>query len=237
MKVIENKNILVIAAHPDDEILGCGGTLNRFSEEGFDIHILILGEGITARQDVRKPDEVREKIEQLSKQAEVSANIIGAKSVEISNFPDNRFDTIPLLDIVKKVEQKKKDIQPAIVFTHNSHDLNIDHRITSKAVLTACRPLYKESVEKILAFEILSSTEWQVQQSQTVFLPNYFVSLSDKHIETKISAFKSYISEIRAMPHPRSYEAIRTLSRWRGIYSGCKYAEAFEVIRCILPFS
>ncbi|ETR66743.1 MAG: LmbE family protein [Candidatus Magnetoglobus multicellularis str. Araruama] len=156
------------------------------------------------------------------------------KSFEILGFPDNRFDTIPLLDIIKAVEIKKQEIKPEIVFTHHAHDLNIDHRKTFQAVLTACRPMQDETVREIYSFEVPSSTEWQVQTSVNVFLPTLYITIAESHLKAKIDAMEIYTSEVRDSTHPRSENALKLLAEWRGLSIGTRFAECFEMVRRIL---
>lgn len=221
------KNILVVAAHPDDEVLGCGGTMTRLIEEGFDVYIAILGEGVTSRDE--KPDRTKriKAITQLRQDSHKADTVIGAKKVFFHNFPDNRFDTVPLLDITKHVERIKKEIAPSIVYTHHRRDLNIDHRVVYYAVLTACRPMKSETVKEIYSFEVPSSTEWNFPNT---FNPNLFIDITGT-IERKIKAMNIYKSEIKPYPHPRSEEAVRSIARRWGSLVGVNYAEAFEVIR------
>lgn len=225
--------ILIIASHPDDEILGCGSTIHKLSKDNHDIHLLILGEGITSRQNNRNPNQVKKSLYNLKNEVKKSSKIVGIKSIELNNFPDNRFDSIPLLDIVKVIEKKKNAIKPSIIFTHHENDLNIDHRITFQAVMAACRPLDIETVKEIYSFEVLSSTEWQYQNQNNIFTPQYYVPISKIDLNAKIKAMQVYTSEKRKYPHPRSPEAIEILARWRGINIGVEFAEAFEVIRRI----
>jgi len=221
--------ILVIAAHPDDEVLGCGGTMARLALEGNDIYTLILGEGITSRDAFRDRTKRENEIVGLRKQAEDANKILGVKKVYTYDFPDNRFDTVPLLDIIKTIEKIKEDIKPGIVFTHHYGDLNIDHQITFKAVMTAFRPIKDESVKEIYSFEIPSSTEWNVI-SLTYFIPDYFVNIN-KYLETKINALKEYETELRDFPHPRSLKAVELNAKQWGVKMGFEAAEAFKTIR------
>lgn len=223
------KVVLVIAAHPDDEILGCGATINRLVEEGADVYTLILGEGITSRDDIRDAKKRKNELEELRLQANCANELLGVKKVYLSDFPDNRFDTVAFLDIVKAVGKIKKQIQPRIVFTHFRGDLNIDHRITYKAVLTACRPIAGETVKEIYSFEVPSSTEWNYPLS---FSPNFFVDVS-KNIKKKQEALKIYENELREYPHPRSIESIENRAKYWGSTSGLGHAEAFEVVRVL----
>jgi LmbE family N-acetylglucosaminyl deacetylase len=223
------KKILVVAAHPDDEILGCGGTMAIHSIKGDEVYVLILGEGITSR-DVKRDRKKRDKeIEELRRDIEAANKIEGTKRTFLYDFPDNRFDSVPLLDIIKVIEKVKNEVVPDIVYTHHHGDLYIDHRLTFQAVMTACRPLKGESVKEIYSFEVPSSTEWSPDNSK-YFMPNYFVNIKDTFQE-KIKAMKAYTSEIRDFPHPRSARALEILACNRGISVGLEYAEAFEVIR------
>jgi LmbE family N-acetylglucosaminyl deacetylase len=230
---VSKKKILVIASHPDDEILGCGGTMRKLSEEGNHIYVLILGEGITSRQEIRDPEKVKKEIFKLHKEVSEASKIVGAKNYKVLNIPDNRFDSVDLLDIIKEIEKVKTEFKPDVIFTHHCSDLNVDHRITFNAVLTACRPLMNETVKEIYSFEVPSSTEWQYQNSENSFKPNYYVKLDKKHLTAKIKAMEVYSSEKRNMNHPRSPKSLESLAKWRGSNISQHYAECFEVIRII----
>jgi len=223
------KSILVISAHPDDEILGCGGTIARLVREGYDAYTLILGEGATSRDVERNVEKRKNEICDLKKQAKDANKILGVKDVFFFDLPDNRFDTVPLLDIVKKVEGIKNRIKPDIIFTHYKNDLNIDHQIVYKAVLTATRPLEGETVKKIFSFEIPSSTEWNYPLS---FSPDMFYDIVDT-IDLKMEALKAYIYELREYPHPRSLKGVQIINQFYGMRVGLKYAEAFKLVRSI----
>ena len=222
--------ILVIAAHPDDEVLGCGGTMARLALEGNNVYTLILGEGITARDKKRDLAKRENEIAELRKQVENANKILGVKKVYTYDFPDNRFDTVPLLDIIKTIEKIKEDIKPDVVFTHHYGDLNIDHQITFKAVMTAFRPIKDESVKEIYSFEIPSSTEWNAPFSLTYFMPDYFVDVS-RSLKVKINALKEYETELRDFPHPRSLKAVELNAKLWGVKMGFEAAEAFKTIR------
>ncbi|MFC1630140.1 PIG-L deacetylase family protein [Patescibacteria group bacterium] len=228
---MENKNkILIIAAHPDDEVLGCGGTIAKHSHNN-EVYVVILGEGISSRYAQRE-DVRKEELLSLQKQSKEAGRFLGAKENIFFNLPDNQFDSIPLLKIVKKIEEVIKKIRPAIVYTHHSGDLNIDHRITFQAVLTATRPIDNCSVKKIYSFEIPSSTEWSFQKINGPFLPNVFEDISETW-EKKVQAMQMYNTEIKKFPHPRSKEAIVVIAKRWGSTVGLKYAEAFELIRAV----
>lgn len=223
------KKILVVAAHPDDEVLGCGGTIARFTRQGYEVYTLILGEGITSRFIKREGGLGSKAIKDLKRYISNAAKLLKVKQTFTKELPDNRFDAWEFLDIVKIVEEIKAKVKPDILYTHHRADLNIDHRITFEAVLTACRPLPGETVKKIVSFEVPSSTEWNYPCS---FQPNVYMDISGT-LKTKIAAMKAYKSEIRKWPHPRSVEAITVLAKKRGVDSGLDAAEAFELVRLV----
>jgi LmbE family N-acetylglucosaminyl deacetylase len=222
---------LVIAAHPDDEVLGCGGTIAKLAKEGSEVHIAILGEGITSRFPEREQAS-REDIEQLHQHAREAGEMLGAKQVHLIGLPDNRFDTLPLLKVVKIVEELIDKIRPVQVYTHHPGDLNVDHGVVHRAVLTATRPVEGHPVRDLYAFEVPSSTEWAFHQLEPRFRPNVFINIADT-LDQKIKAMVHYEGEARAFPHPRSSEALRaTAQRW-GSVVGYEAAEAFELIRSL----
>lgn len=227
-----NKKVLVIAAHPDDEVLGCGGTIIKHVEDNDEVHSMILAEGITSRDVDRNPLLRGTELKTLHENSNIVARIMGVKDLEMYNFPDNRMDSVPLLDIVKKIETKIESFQPNIVYTHHSGDVNIDHTITHNAVVTACRSLPGQCVKRMLFFETLSSTEWQMQTSCKIFKPNWYVEIG-RTFEMKMKALSCYSSEMRAYPHPRSYEGVEILAKYRALAIGEKYAEAFFLGRNI----
>ena len=226
------RKVLVVAAHPDDEVIGCGGTISIFASEGCEVYTLILGEGITSRDASRDRHKREEDIRMLKKQAEDANKILGVKKIYTFDFPDNRFDTVPLLDIIKTIEIIKCDVKPDIVFTHHQGDLNMDHQITFRAVMTACKPIKDESVKEIYSFEIPSSTEWNAPFSLTYFMPDYFVNIN-KSLVAKINALKEYKTELRDFPHPRSLKAIDLNAKQWGVRVGVEAAEAFKIVRLI----
>jgi LmbE family N-acetylglucosaminyl deacetylase len=223
--------ILIVAAHPDDEVLGCGATAARLARAGHAVYISILGEGLTSR--AHKPDEAaRSKLEGLNTCARRAAESLGARQLFLHQLPDNRFDTVALLDVVKIVEDLIADLSPEVIYTHHGGDLNLDHQITHRAVLTATRPSGGNPVREVYAFEIASSTEWSFQRLESPFRPNVFVDISAT-LDTKLAAMALYESEVRRFPHPRSGEALAAAARRWGSVAGCNAAEAFELIRSI----
>jgi LmbE family N-acetylglucosaminyl deacetylase len=219
------KKVLVIAAHPDDELLGVGGTILKHTSLGDECFAVILGTGVLSREN--NPSE----IDSLRTQSKKAANILGYKKIHFEDFPDNSFDTVSLLEIVKKIEEYITKYKPDILYTHYGGDLNVDHQITYKAVITACRPCNKNCPEKILTFETLSSTEWQINPLD-VFVPNVFVNI-EQFVDTKKKAMSEYESELCVFPHSRSLDGIHALGKYRGIQSGMYFAEAFRLERKI----
>jgi LmbE family N-acetylglucosaminyl deacetylase len=224
-------NVLVIAAHPDDEILGCGGTAARLVTEGHEVHFAILGEGITGRHSNRA-DADASRLAALHQQAHAAAAKVGVKNLTLHNLPDNRLDTVPLLDVVKIVEDLVEKFRPETIYTHHGGDLNVDHGIIHRAVLTATRPTAGHPVHDISAFEVPSSTEWAFQRIEPSFRPNVFVEITQT-IDTKIAAMECYETERRKFPHPRSPEALRAIATRWGSVVGCAAAEAFELVRSV----
>lgn len=225
------KNVLVFAAHPDDELLGLGGTIRRLVNEGTIVRAVIMAEGLTSRVDKRSDIET-EKLKELQKDARRAAEIVGYKSIDFCGLPDNRMDGMELLDVIKIVSKFTDMYQPDAIFTHHHGDLNIDHRITCEAVLTSCRPVGEYSVKRIYGFETPSSSEWNYVYLEP-FRPNVFVDVSDT-FEAKIQGMACYRSESMTYPHPRSPEALRNLARTRGSNVGFQMAEGFELLReCI----
>ena len=224
-------NVLVVAAHPDDEVLGCGGTIAKLAAAGDDVHIAILGEGSTSRFE-RREEANPQLVEALGSFSRRAADLMGAREVQGFGLPDNRFDTIPLLEVVKLVEGLVDRLHPVTIFTHSGGDLNVDHTVVHRAVLTATRPLQGCPVRELLTFEVPSSTEWAFQQLTPMFRPNTFIEITQT-LETKIAAMESYESERRPFPHPRSPEALRAVAQRWGSVCGLAAVEAFELIRSI----
>ncbi len=225
--------VLVVAAHPDDEILGCGGTLARHAAAGEAVHVLILAEGATARDERRSAQAHANELAALRQAAADAAACIGARPPRFAGFPDNRMDSLDLLDIVKAVETVVAETAPAVVYTHHGGDLNQDHRLTHQAVLTACRPLPGAPVRAIHAFETLSSSEWGSPMPGAGFVPSRFVDIGAQ-LETKLRALECYAAEMRPFPHARSRDNVTALARHRGASAGLPAAEAFVVLREIV---
>ncbi|MDA9282315.1 PIG-L family deacetylase [Pseudomonadales bacterium] len=219
----------MIAAHADDEVLGCGGTIAKYKDQGATINVALLADGVSSRvaKDFSSSADLK-----IRNSAAKSANkILGVDRVIFGNFPDNRMDSVALLDVVKYVEDLISQFTPDVVFTHYSNCLNIDHRVVNQAVCTACRPQTGFSVTSLLFFEIPSSTEWQINSSGS-FSPNLFEDISS-HFDRKIKALEVYSMEMRDWPHPRSVDGVTHLAKWRGATVGVDTAEAFIVGRIL----
>ena len=220
--------VLVVAAHPDDEILGCGGTLAAHAAKGDMVHVLIVAEGATSRDDHRYPESREPDLAGLQAAASRAAAVIGAREPRMLGLPDNRLDSLPLLDIIKPIEAIVEAVAPEIVYTHHAGDLNVDHRIIHQAVVTACRPVPESPVSGIYAFETVSSTEWQT--AGEAFRPQRWVDI-EPFLGSKLRALEAYEAEMRPFPHARSREAVKALARTRGAAAGLNAAECFMVVR------
>lgn len=225
---------MVVVAHPDDELLGLGATMNRLINE-FNVksHVVILGDGITSRANQCDPKKWRLKLNIHHRNIKSAQKSIGYHNVNTYEFPDNRFDTVALLDIIKIIEKEKSTFNPDVIFTHHGGDVNVDHQRTFEAVITACRPMENENVKTIITFETPSGTEWRAPSDPRQFLPNLFFEVNEDNINAKIQGMESYEFEKRTYPHPRSPEALKIQAQRWGIAMGMKYAEAFQLIRSI----
>ncbi|CAN5563021.1 PIG-L family deacetylase [soil metagenome] len=234
LEFLKNKKIMVVVAHPDDELLGLGATMNKLIQEyGVKTHLVILGEGITSRSDQRNPDEWKKELEIHKKNIHLAKDSIGYHSASIHDFPDNRFDSVALLDIVKVIEKEKAAFSPDVIFTHHGGDLNIDHQRTFEAVVTAIRPMENEKVSTLICFETPSGTEWRASTDPRHFIPNLFFEISKKNIDAKIKGMEFYEFEKRKYPHPRSPEALTIQAQRWGVAVGKSYAEAFHLVRMV----
>jgi len=224
-------NVLVVAAHPDDELLGCGGTAARLAKEGHSVYMAILGEGITSR-GVKREEADPAALKDLKECSHRVADLLGVKELSLHGLPDNRFDSLPLLDIIRIVEGLVDRWRPEAIYTHHGGDLNVDHQVVSRAVLTATRPVEGHPVRELYMFEVASSTEWAFHQLSPVFKPNVFVDIEGM-LALKIEGMRLYESEAREFPHPRSGAALTAIAQRWGSVVGRKAAEAFEAVRLI----
>jgi LmbE family N-acetylglucosaminyl deacetylase len=222
--------VLIVVAHPDDETLGCGGTIARHVRNGDKVYVVSMTDGVGAR-GIKDSTEIKRRA-----QASINAsNILGLEWLECGTFPDNAMDTVRLLDVAKVIERAKTLTKPTIVYTHSSADLNIDHRIVSEATLTAFRPEPNEVWEEIRTFEVASATDYGHKSVTGEFVPNLYIDVTETW-ETKMAALNEYRMELRKSPHTRSFEGLENLARYRGNQVGLLYAEAFELIRRVCRF-
>lgn len=231
--------ILVVAAHPDDEVLGMGGTIKKLTKSGNDVKIVIMATGILSRRssnyqnsvkydiDDKTVKKMNEQIVKLRKDAVNASKIMGVKDIQFEEFPDNEMDTVSNLQITKKIEEILELYRPDVVYTHSQFDINVDHRALYFATITATRPKKNQSIKEVISFEVPSSTEWYFPSS---FSPNLFVDISQE-IQFKLKALKTYKNELQKFPHPRSLEALTAISKRWGSVSGFRNAEAFYLVR------
>jgi LmbE family N-acetylglucosaminyl deacetylase len=224
------RTILVLAAHPDDEVLGVGGTIAHHAAMRDTVHIVIAAQGVTARYEEPVGDAKKTEIDNLQTVARKAASILGATSVRFLGFPDNRCDSVDRLDLTKAVERVLRELGPDTVYVHHCGDVNIDHRRLHEAAFTACRPQPGNGVKRMLSFETPSSTEWAPPGSLPQFHPTTYVDIS-AHWPKKLAALNAYQSEMRPWPHARSIAAVEHLGRWRGATVGLEMAEAFTLLR------
>ena len=220
--------VLIIAAHPDDEVLGCGATALRLIRLGAEAMVLFIGEGSTCRFEDVHSREALKAISERNKAAIRALTILGIEKYKFVNFPCGRFDQIPIIEINKVIESAVQDFKPDILFTHSDLDSNNDHRICHRATIMATRPCNPHIVSRIYSYEVLSSSEWSYAES---FKPNFFVPATFADMERKWEALRCYGSEMRAYPFPRSYDGMMTQARQRGMQCGRDFAEAFNLIR------
>lgn len=232
LELLKNKKVLVVVAHPDDELLGLGGTINKLVNEFNSlVRVVILGEGLTSRSDERDTEKWNQELETHRNNIKSAQKVIGYQELSVHQIADNRFDSVDLLDIIKIVEKEKLEFIPDYIFTHHGGDVNIDHQRTFEAVITATRPMEHETTKGIFAFETPSGTEWRASTDPRHFVPNVFIELSEDNVQAKVKGMECYEFEKRKYPHPRSPEALHIVSQKNGIQIGFKFAEAFMLVR------
>lgn len=222
------RQVLVIAAHPDDETYGAGGTIARHTRQGDQVTVLLLTDGVRARHEVIKPQQDA---------ARMACRELGVKDVRFAGLGDQQLDGLPLLDVIRPIEMVIKELRPQIVYTHHRGDANQDHRAIFAATLVAVRPFGANPVEQVLCYEVASSTEWAPPYPEWAFLPNVFVDIAPT-LDMKLAAVEAYRytfqSEVKPFPHPRSPEAVRIYSQQRGISVGLHAAEGFALVRQLI---
>jgi N-acetylglucosamine malate deacetylase 1 len=229
------ETILVVAAHPDDEVLGCGATMALRAAQGFSVHLAVVATGAAGRfaEPAKHQAEIQAQRAALREEMDFAARILEFASVRCLDFPDNRLDTVSRMDIAHALDRVIEEIHPAVIYTHHPGDYNWDHTLVFDAVMMAARVSPGEfSPREIYAFEVLSATERAWREPSRAFHPNVWVDVA-RTIEKKKLALKQYRSEYRDYPHPRSAEGIEYLARMRGLEVGLEYAEAFELIRSV----
>lgn len=224
------KRVLIISAHPDDDIIGCGGMIAKYSETDTIFKVIFIAEGSTCRYEFPDSESAKKEVKKRNKYAINALKKLGVNNLEFYNLPCGRLDQHPLIEINKIIEKEINNFNPDTVFTHSENDTNNDHSIVAKSTRIATRPLKNRFVESVYSYEILSSSEWKYTKN---FLPNYFEQLEKEHILKKWEALNEYKSEIKSYPFPRSEEGIITLAKYRGMQSGLNYAESFKLIRKI----
>lgn len=220
-----NERVLVIAAHADDEALGCGGTIARHAADGDSVDVIFLADGVTSRGDTELAGR--------RAAATKACSVLGASTPIFFDFPDQKLDTVGFLQVVQAIEPVIAKIRPAVIYTHHGGDLNLDHRIVHQAVMTALRPMPSSTYRAVYAFEVASSTEWAGPSIGPSFRPDHFVGIENT-LDRKMEALQAYDQEMREFPHSRSYDAVRALAVVRGASVGLRAAEAFVTLRSII---
>lgn len=227
------KRALILTAHPDDDILGCGGVMAKYRKRGIEFRVVFLGEGTTCRFDVSEIHSIEAKKEieirnGFGRRALATLNI---DNYHFYNLPCGRFNTLPIIDIGKTIENEIRQFKPDTIFTHSNIDNHNDHTIVSNATLIATRPGMLNLVERVYFYEVITSTEFKFTET---FKPNYFVTLNLDEVELKLKAFEEYLTEKKAFPFPRSREGILSHLKVRGMQVGASFAEAFYLVREIV---
>ena len=220
-----SNKVLVVIAHSDDEVLGCGGTIINHVQNKDEVFVLVISDGESSRES--------HNLAHRKSCLEKSCSILGVSHFKQLNYEDSKLDSYPILDIIREIEIVSKTFSPNIIYTHSQADINIDHQVTSKATITSFRATPDSNVDCIYTFEIPSSTEWNTIEARSLFTPNHFVELNQDDVDKKFEALNCYEEEIRPFPHPRSLDYLTSLMKVRGGSIGVNYAEAFVSERVI----
>lgn len=226
------KQILVVCAHPNDAILGCGGALALHTRQGDAVKIIVMSDGWTSRVSSLEKARDTVDLDVIEAQSNAALAKIGVSDVQYLRFPDNRLDVVPLLDLVKCIEKVKQRYIPDVLYTNSPYDLSVDQQKTFRAVVTAFRPQPDDNRADLLCFEVPSSTEWNTLGGTNFFAPNYFVDI-EPTLALKIDAFSQLVAEVRSWPHPRSLQAIEHHAKSRGASVGLNAAETFMLMRTV----
>ena len=222
------KRVPIVAAHPDDEVLGCGGLISKYQPQGVEFKVIFIAEGSSCRFSDSFCEESADAINQRTRAAMKAMDILQVQNVEFHDLPCGRLDQVPIISINKIIEDAVRNFDPDTVFTHSLYDANNDHKIVFNSTIMATRPGAQNHVLRLLSYEILSSSEWAFTSA---FSPNYFEKISEADISLKWRALESYESETKSYPFPRSREGVRAQAMMRGMQAGFAYAEAFHLIR------
>lgn len=222
------KNVLLIAAHPDDEVLGMGGTIAKLVKEGKAVNVLIVTDGSSSQY--RDSDHLAEIIEAKKKETRKCADVLGVRDIYYGGLPDMKLDCTPHIDINQAIERVIDKVQPDTVFTHFWGDVNMDHQNVYKSTLVTVRPVLGQVVKELYCYKVPSSTEWTPNKADTMFMPNYFVDI-EQYAEQKYKAFACYSTELRDYPHPRSVRYLRESDKAAGLRVGVLAAEEFVMLR------
>jgi LmbE family N-acetylglucosaminyl deacetylase len=220
------QRVLCVVAHPDDEVLGVGGTLALHAEAGSEVTVLIMSEGEQEKLEETPRCQTRREC------ALQAAGELGIANVVFHDFPDQRLDSVPFIELIKAVEAALETYRPTVVYTHHGGDANTDHQVVFKAVYAACRPMTRlgAGVERLITFETPSSTDQAPQVGEYVFTPTTFVDVEPVW-DHKLKALACYPTEMIGGKHPRSFDYIEALARVGGGHSGYLLAEAFVSVR------
>ena len=225
------ERVLIIAAHPDDEVLGMGGTISKYTSQGIEVNLLIVTDGSSSQCSQRH--DIDSIIAAKKNETRKCADLLGINKIFYGNLPDMKLDATPHIEINRVIEGVIDEVKPSIVYTHFSGDVNKDHGCVYESTLVACRPVQNQCVKKLFSYSVPSSTEWNIQNENSVFTPNWYEDISGKHAEIKYNAFSCYETEVRPYPHPRSIEYLRILDSAEGLKVGLQAAESFILLRSI----